>query len=156
VDNQHTQTFPFWEWCIGELKDEKSRSDFFAEAFTVQKVMYRLAKTWVHAKRQLFSVAQFQGPNSKVIQHELTPRRRRNFCARTLPNTRTSHAFLQTDGAPTFAIRCVLASDAGARVTAFMVRRSSCGNMCSANGSEDISIPKNTRLSNGIYLRAQS
>jgi starch synthase (maltosyl-transferring) len=44
VDNPHTKTFRFWEWCIGELKRERPELIFLSEAFTRPKVMYNLAK----------------------------------------------------------------------------------------------------------------
>ncbi|MBC7926292.1 MAG: DUF3416 domain-containing protein, partial [Bryobacteraceae bacterium] len=63
VDNPHTKAFPFWEWCIGELKAKHPQVLFLSEAFTRPKVMYRLAKAgfsqsytyfpWRHAKHEL-------------------------------------------------------------------------------------------------------
>jgi starch synthase (maltosyl-transferring) len=44
VDNPHTKAFPFWEWCLGEIKREHPEAIFLSEAFTRPKVMYRLAK----------------------------------------------------------------------------------------------------------------
>ncbi|NTU83509.1 MAG: DUF3416 domain-containing protein [Chloroflexales bacterium] len=44
VDNPHTKSFRFWEWCIGELKREHPELIFLAEAFTRPKVMHSLAK----------------------------------------------------------------------------------------------------------------
>ncbi|MBN1249528.1 MAG: DUF3416 domain-containing protein, partial [Anaerolineae bacterium] len=44
VDNPHTKSFPFWEWMIGEIKEDYPEVIFLAEAFTRPKVMYRLAK----------------------------------------------------------------------------------------------------------------
>ncbi len=44
VDNPHTKSFRFWEWCIGELKREHPDLIFLSEAFTRPKVMYNLAK----------------------------------------------------------------------------------------------------------------
>ena len=44
VDNPHTKAFPFWEWCIAEVKREHPDVIFLSEAFTRPKVMYRLAK----------------------------------------------------------------------------------------------------------------
>ena len=44
VDNPHTKSFRFWEWCIGALKREHPELIFLAEAFTRPKVMYNLAK----------------------------------------------------------------------------------------------------------------
>ena len=44
VDNPHTKPFPFWEWCIGEIRAEHPEVIVLSEAFTRPKVMYRLAK----------------------------------------------------------------------------------------------------------------
>ncbi|MCC5950122.1 MAG: alpha-1,4-glucan--maltose-1-phosphate maltosyltransferase [Nitriliruptoraceae bacterium] len=43
VDNPHTKSFAFWEWCLGELSREHPDCIFLAEAFTRPKVMYELA-----------------------------------------------------------------------------------------------------------------
>lgn len=63
VDNPHTKSFPFWEWCIGEIKQQDPDVLFLSEAFTRPKVMYRLAKlgftqsytyfTWRNTKQEL-------------------------------------------------------------------------------------------------------
>ncbi len=44
VDNPHTKAFPFWEWCIREIRTEHPDVIFLAEAFTRPRVMQRLAK----------------------------------------------------------------------------------------------------------------
>lgn len=44
IDNPHTKAFPFWEWCIGTIRDEHPETIFLAEAFTRPRVMERLAK----------------------------------------------------------------------------------------------------------------
>jgi starch synthase (maltosyl-transferring) len=44
VDNPHTKSFRFWEWCIGELKQAHPELIFLSEAFTRPKVMHGLAK----------------------------------------------------------------------------------------------------------------
>ncbi len=44
VDNPHTKAFPFWEWCIKELRTAHPDVIFLAEAFTRPRVMQRLAK----------------------------------------------------------------------------------------------------------------
>lgn len=59
VDNPHTKSLPFWEWCIGEIKQAHPHVMFLSEAFTRPKVMYNLAKlgftqsytyfTWRHS-----------------------------------------------------------------------------------------------------------
>lgn len=44
IDNPHTKPFPFWEWLIREIKEERPELVFLAEAFTRPKMMHRLAK----------------------------------------------------------------------------------------------------------------
>ncbi|HUG39149.1 MAG TPA: alpha-1,4-glucan--maltose-1-phosphate maltosyltransferase [Longimicrobiales bacterium] len=44
VDNPHTKSLRFWEWCIGRLKERWPELILLSEAFTRPKVMYRLAK----------------------------------------------------------------------------------------------------------------
>ncbi|MDX2128688.1 MAG: alpha-1,4-glucan--maltose-1-phosphate maltosyltransferase [Chloroherpetonaceae bacterium] len=44
VDNPHTKTLGFWDWCIGSIKEKHPETIFLAEAFTRPKLMYRLAK----------------------------------------------------------------------------------------------------------------
>jgi starch synthase (maltosyl-transferring) len=44
VDNPHTKSFRFWDWCIDRLKRDHPDLIFLSEAFTRPKVMYRLAK----------------------------------------------------------------------------------------------------------------
>src|SRR5690606_25253517 len=68
VDNPHTKSFPFWEWCIGEIKRQDPDVLFLSEAFTRPKVMYRLAKlgftqsytyfTWRNTKPELIEYLQ--------------------------------------------------------------------------------------------------
>ena len=63
VDNPHTKSFPFWEWCLGELRRQDPSLIFLAEAFTRPKTMYTLAKlgfnnsytyfTWRNSKEGL-------------------------------------------------------------------------------------------------------
>ncbi|MFV9506142.1 MAG: alpha-1,4-glucan--maltose-1-phosphate maltosyltransferase [Oscillochloridaceae bacterium umkhey_bin13] len=63
VDNPHTKSFRFWEWCIAELKRDHPDLIMLSEAFTRPKVMYNLAKlgftqsytyfTWRTAKWEL-------------------------------------------------------------------------------------------------------
>ena len=44
VDNPHTKSFGFWEWCIDAIKAEHPDVIFLSESFTRPKVMYGLAK----------------------------------------------------------------------------------------------------------------
>ncbi|MEM8969362.1 MAG: alpha-1,4-glucan--maltose-1-phosphate maltosyltransferase [Bacteroidota bacterium] len=44
VDNPHTKSFKFWEWCIKEIRTEYPEVIFLAEAFTRPRIMEWLAK----------------------------------------------------------------------------------------------------------------
>jgi starch synthase (maltosyl-transferring) len=44
IDNPHTKPFPFWEWLIRSIKEERPELVFLAEAFTRPKMMKRLGK----------------------------------------------------------------------------------------------------------------
>ena len=44
IDNPHTKSFPFWQWCIKAVRTEHPEVLFLAEAFTRPRVMERLAK----------------------------------------------------------------------------------------------------------------
>ena len=44
IDNPHTKPFPFWEWLIRNIKEERPELVFLAEAFTRPKMMKRLGK----------------------------------------------------------------------------------------------------------------
>jgi starch synthase (maltosyl-transferring) len=111
VDNPHTKAFPFWEWAIGELKQEDPELIFLAEAFTRPKVMYRLAKlgftqsytyfTWRNTGWELkeYLTGLTQGPAADFF--------RPNFWPNT-PDILTE--YLQTGGRPAFITRLILAT----------------------------------------------
>ena len=44
IDNPHTKPFPFWEWIIRSIKEERPELVLLAEAFTRPKMMKRLGK----------------------------------------------------------------------------------------------------------------
>ena len=115
VDNPHTKAFPFWEWCIGEIKKESPDVLFLSEAFTRPKIMYRLAKLgfsqsytyfpWRNAKYEL---------TSYLTELTKTPVReffRANQWTNT-PDILTE--FLQTGIRAAFMIRFLLAATLGA------------------------------------------
>ena len=85
VDNPHTKAFPFWEWCVGELKRAHPDVLFLAEAFTRPKVMHRLAKlgysqsytyfTWRNTKQELtqYFTELTQGPGRDYFRPNVWP-----------------------------------------------------------------------------------
>ena len=63
VDNPHTKSLPFWDWCLDDLQRAHPDLIFLAEAFTRPKMMYELAMrgftqsytyfTWRRAKWEI-------------------------------------------------------------------------------------------------------
>ncbi len=115
VDNPHTKAFPFWEWCITELKRETPDLLFLSEAFTRPKIMYRLAKLgfsqsytyfpWRNGKREL----------SEYLTELTQPPVRDFFRPNQWPNTPDILTeFLQIGSRAAFLIRILLASTLGA------------------------------------------
>jgi starch synthase (maltosyl-transferring) len=111
VDNPHTKPFPFWEWCIGNLKRRYPDLIFLAEAFTRPKVMYRLAKlgftqsytyfAWRHSAHDLVQYC------TELTQTEVVEYFRPNFWPNT-PDILTAE--LQTGGRLAFVRRLILAA----------------------------------------------
>ena len=115
VDNPHTKALSFWEWMIGEVKNQHPEVLFLAEAFTRPKLMQRLAKagfsqsytyfTWRNSKEELTHY--FQDLEESGVREYLRPN--------LWPNTPDIlPEFLQTGGRPAFMIRLILAATIGA------------------------------------------
>ena len=111
VDNPHTKALPFWEWCLGTLREKYPDTIYLAEAFTRPHVMYSLAKagftqsytyfTWRTAKAELQTYLEeiTQPPVSDFFQP--------NFW----PNTPDIlHKSLQEGGRAAFMQRLILAA----------------------------------------------
>ncbi|MDZ4684501.1 MAG: hypothetical protein SH850_05380 [Planctomycetaceae bacterium] len=111
VDNPHTKPFPFWEWCLGDLKRQHPDLIFLAEAFTRPKVMYRLAKlgftqsytyfAWRQSARDLTEYC------TELTQTAVAEYFQPNFWPNT-PDILTAE--LQTGGRPAFVRRLILAA----------------------------------------------
>jgi starch synthase (maltosyl-transferring) len=114
VDNPHTKAFPFWEWCLAELRAEHSGLIFLAEAFTRPHVLNRLAKIgftqsynyfpWRNTKDELttYFTELSQSPAADFLRPNLWP---------NTPDILTE--FLQHGGRPAFMIRLILAATLG-------------------------------------------
>ncbi len=115
VDNPHTKAFPFWEWCITEIKREHPEVLFLSEAFTRPKIMYRLGKLgfsqsytyfpWRNGKEEL-----------ELYFNELTKTGVSDFFRpNQWPNTPDILTeFLQSELRSAFMIRLMLAATLGA------------------------------------------
>jgi starch synthase (maltosyl-transferring) len=111
VDNPHTKSFRFWEWCIAEIKREHPEAIFLAEAFTRPKVMRYLAKAGFTQSYTYFTwrntAAELRDYLTELTATELREYMRPNFFANT-PDI--LHEYLQTGGRPAFEVRLVLAA----------------------------------------------
>ena len=110
VDNPHTKSFNFWEWCIAEVQKEFPGTLFLSEAFTKPKVMKELAKlgytqsytyyTWRNSKQELIEYM------TELTQTEMKDFFRPNFW----PNTHDIDPYsLQTGQEANFITRAFLA-----------------------------------------------
>ncbi|HTV82913.1 MAG TPA: alpha-1,4-glucan--maltose-1-phosphate maltosyltransferase [Acidobacteriaceae bacterium] len=114
VDNPHTKAFPFWEWCIGEIKRDFPDALFLSEAFTRPRVMQRLAKlgfsqsytyfTWRNTKQEIaeYFTELTQAPLREYLRPNIWPN-----TPDILPET------LQIGGRAAFLSRLVLAATLG-------------------------------------------
>jgi starch synthase (maltosyl-transferring) len=115
VDNPHTKSLLFWEWCLTGLKHDHPELIFLAEAFTRPKVMYRLAKLgftqsynyfpWRNDKEELvrYFTELGQAPLADYFRPNLWPN-----TPDILPH------YLQAGGRAAFGIRLILAATLGA------------------------------------------
>jgi len=111
VDNPHTKPFPFWEWVIGEIRNQHGDVIFLAEAFTRPKIMYRLAKLGFSQSYTYFSWRDTKPELTKYFT-ELTRSEVREFFRPNLwPNTPDIlPESLQVGGQAAFRGRLVLAA----------------------------------------------
>jgi len=111
VDNPHTKSFPFWEWCIAEVKREYPEAIFLSEAFTRPKVMRYLAKAGFTQSYTYFtwrnSALELRDYLTELTRTEVREYMRPNFFANT-PDI--LHEYLQHGGRPAFEVRLVLAA----------------------------------------------
>jgi starch synthase (maltosyl-transferring) len=138
VDNPHTKTFGFWEWCLRTLKEKNPELIFLAEAFTRPKVLYRLAKVGFTQSYNYFpwrnSKDELQAYFTELTQLPAADFLRPNVWPNTpdiLPQ------FLQTDGRAAFAIRFVLAATLGASYGLYGPAFELCENIPTQPGSEE-------------------
>jgi starch synthase (maltosyl-transferring) len=115
VDNPHTKAFPFWEWCITEVKRDCPEALFLSEAFTRPKIMYRLGKIGFSQSYTYFPWRNAK-PELTAYLTELTKTQVRDFFRpNQWPNTPDILTeFLQSGLRSAFMIRLLLAATLGA------------------------------------------
>ena len=115
VDNPHTKSFGFWEWCIADIKRRHPDAIFLSEAFTRPKLMQHLAKSGFTQSYTYFtwrnSAAELREYLTELTQTEVREYLRPNFFANT-PDI--LNEYLQHGGRPAFEVRLVLAATLGA------------------------------------------
>ena len=115
VDNPHTKAFPFWEWCITEIKRDWPDVLFLSEAFTRPKIMYRLGKLGFS---QSYTYFPWRNGKAELTTYltELTKTHVRDFFRpNQWPNTPDILTeFLQSGLRSSFMIRLLLAATMGA------------------------------------------
>jgi len=111
VDNPHTKSFVFWQWCLAEIAREFPDVIFLSEAFTRPRIMEDLAKKGYHQ-----SYTYFTWRNSKweMMQYmdELTKSPMREYFRPNFwPNTHDINPYiLQSGYEPQFILRYFLAA----------------------------------------------
>src|SRR5205807_2669259 len=115
VDNPHTKSFLFWEWCLGELKQRHPDLIFLSEAFTRPKVMYRLTKVGFTQSYNYFPWRNAKWELTQYFTELAQSGVREYFRPNLWPNTPDIlPQYLQFGGRPAFMARLVLAATLGA------------------------------------------
>lgn len=111
VDNPHTKSFAFWEWCIAEVKKEYPDALFLAEAFTRPKLMHHLAKAGFTQSYTYFTWRNTKQEIEEYINELAHTGSREYFLPNFWPNTPDIlHDYLVHGGRAGHIIRLVLAS----------------------------------------------
>lgn len=138
VDNPHTKAFPFWEWCIGELKQRWPELIFLSEAFTRPKVKYSLAKLGFTQSYNYFPWRNTSSELREYLIHLTRTEVREFFRPNLWPNTPDIlPQALQFGGKPAFMSRFVLAATLGASYGIYGPAYEMCVNAPSKAGGEE-------------------
>jgi starch synthase (maltosyl-transferring) len=115
VDNPHTKSIHFWEWCITRIHSTHPEVIFLAEAFTRPHVMYGLAKRGYTQSYTYFSWRTEKKELTEYMTEITTPPVNEFFRGNLWPNTPDIlPGFLQTENRAAFAQRVILAATLGA------------------------------------------
>ena len=111
VDNPHTKALPFWEWCIGHIRESHPDAIFLAEAFTRPHVMYSLAKAGFTQSYTYFTWRTTRQELQTYLEEITQPPVSEFFQPNFWPNTPDIlHKSLQEGGRPAFMQRLILAA----------------------------------------------
>jgi len=111
VDNPHTKSLRFWEWCIDSVRQAHPDAIFLAEAFTRPALMRYLAKAGFSQSYTYFTwrttAAELRTYLTELTTTGLRDVMRPNFFANT-PDI--LHEYLQHGGRAAFEVRLLLAA----------------------------------------------
>jgi len=138
VDNPHTKSFLFWEWCISELKEKHPELIFLSEAFTRPKVMYRLAKLGFTQSYNYFPWRNAKWELTQYFTELAQSGVREYFRPNLWPNTPDIlPQYLQFGGRPAFIVRLMLAATLGASYGIYGPAFELCEHVAREPGSEE-------------------
>jgi starch synthase (maltosyl-transferring) len=111
VDNPHTKSFLFWQWCLQEVEQEHPDVIFLSEAFTRPRIMENLAKKGYHQSYTYFTWRnnkhELQQYMNELTNSDMKDYFRPNFW----PNTHDINPYiLQSGHEPQYIIRFFLAA----------------------------------------------
>ncbi|HKQ37792.1 MAG TPA: alpha-1,4-glucan--maltose-1-phosphate maltosyltransferase [Verrucomicrobiae bacterium] len=138
VDNPHTKSFRFWEWCISSLKEKHPELIFLSEAFTRPKVMYYLAKLGFTQSYNYFPWRNHKRELTEYFTELTRTQVKEYFRANLWPNTPDILTeYLQFGGRPAFMTRFILAATLGASYGIYGPAFELCENKPRERGSEE-------------------
>lgn len=111
VDNPHTKSLLFWEWCLAEINKTSPQVLFLSEAFTRPKVMYDLAKRGYHQSYTYFAWRNNKRELSEYMNELVNTPVSEYFRPSFWTNTHDINPYiLQSGHEPQFLIRFFLAA----------------------------------------------
>ena len=111
VDNPHTKSLPFWEWCLNTLRERYPDTIYLAEAFTRPQVMYSLAKAGFTQSYTYFTWRTTRAELEAYLEEITQPPVSEFFEPNFWPNTPDIlHKSLQEGGRTAFMQRLILAA----------------------------------------------
>ena len=138
VDNPHTKSFRFWEWCISTLKEKHPELILLSEAFTRPKMMYHLAKLGFTQSYNYFPWRNHKRELTKYFTELTRTQVKEYFRANLWPNTPDILTeYLQFGGRPAFVTRFILAATLGASYGIYGPAFELCENKPREPGSEE-------------------
>jgi len=138
VDNPHTKSLRFWEWCLARVREQYPETVFLSEAFTRPNVMYRLAKAGFTQSYTYFTWRNTKAELTAYMRELVETAPRDYFRPNFWPNTPDIlPEYLQYGGRPAFLIRYILAATLSSNCGIYGPAFELCEHKAIAPGSEE-------------------